>query len=468
MKNRNLVVGLFVAAGLTLFTVGLSLIGNRHQAFARHIEFYAEFRDLSGLANGAKVQVAGMDAGQVLDVGIPDSPSAKFRVKLRVDEKFHGLIRTDSLATIGTEGVVGGTFLEIRAGSSNAQAAAAGETIPSKEPTDLADLLDQGRGTLADVDATVKNANGLLTTVGGKVDSTLDQVKGTVSNVNDVVVGLKEGRGSVGMFLRDEALENQVRQTVINAQKASVDLRHVSSQADGLVSDIQSRNFPQKIDSTMASVKSAASNIDASAQQLHQTITEFAGPDEQGVTAGVNIRQSLSNANAATSNMADETEALKHNFFFRGFFQHRGYYNLTHMSPDKYRKNVLATNPGNYRIWLSAEQLFQGEPGPEQLTPQGKDLLSSALAQYGDSVEESPIVVEGYWGGINPADQLLLSRSRAILVRHYLQNHFQLDPAHLGAIPMKNHPPDGLDRSSWDGVCIVVLRHESHNSRQQK
>jgi phospholipid/cholesterol/gamma-HCH transport system substrate-binding protein len=461
MKNRNLVVGLFVAAGLTLFTVGLFLIGNRHQAFARHIEFYAEFRDLSGLANGAKVQVAGMDAGQIFDIGIPDSPSAKFRVKLRVDEKFQGLVRTDSLATIGTEGVVGGTFLQIRAGSSNAQAAAAGATLPSKEPTELADLLDQGRGTLADVDATVMNANGLLTTVGGKVASTLDQVKGTVSNVNDVVVGLKEGQGSVGMLLRDEAVANQVRQTVTNAQQASLDLGHASSQANEVVSDIRSRGFPQRIDGTLVSVNSAASNIDASAQQLHQTISEFAGPDEQGVTAGANISQSLSNANEATSNMADETEALKHNFFFRGFFQHRGYYNLTHMSPDKYRKNVLVTNPGNYRAWLSAEKLFQRNPnGLEQLTPQGKELLTSSLAQYGDSVEESPIVVEGYWSGSGPADHLLLSRNRAILVRHYLQNHFQLDPAHLGAIPMKNHPPDGLDRSNWDGICIVVLKRK--------
>jgi phospholipid/cholesterol/gamma-HCH transport system substrate-binding protein len=462
MKNRNLVVGLFVAGGLTLFTFGLFLIGNRHQAFARHIEFYAEFRNLSGLAKGAKVQVAGMDAGQVLDIAIPESPSAEFRLKLRIEEKFRGLVRTDSLATIGTEGVVGGTFLQIHPGSSNAQAAAARATLPSKEPTELADLLDQGRGTLADVDATVRNANGVLTSVGGKVNSTLDQVKGTVTNVNDVVVGLKEGRGSVGMLLRDEALANQVRQTVSNAHQASVNLGQASSQANALVSDIRSRDFPEKIDSTLASVSSAASNIDASALQIHQTIAEFAGPDEQGVTAGVNIRQSLSNANAATSNMADETEALKHNFFFRGFFQHRGYYNLAHISPDKYRKNVLVTNPGNYRAWLSAEQLFQRNPnGLEQLTPEGKDLLASALAQYGDSVEESPIVVEGYWGGSNPADQLLRSRNRAILVRHYLQNHFQLDPGHLGVIPLENRPPDGLDRSNWDGICIVVLRRKS-------
>jgi phospholipid/cholesterol/gamma-HCH transport system substrate-binding protein len=459
MVNRNLVVGLFVAAGLTLFTVGLFLIGNRHQAFARHVEFYAEFRDLSGLAKGAKVQVAGMDAGQILEIGIPDSPSAGFRVKLRIDERFHGLVRTDSVATIGTAGVVGETFMLVHPGSSGAQVAAPLATLPSKEPTELSDLLDQGKGTLADVDVAVKNANGLLTTVGGKVNSTLDQVKGTVSNVNDVVVGLKEGRGAVGMLLRDPALADQVRQTVTNVQQASVNIDHASSQANGLLSDIQSHNFPQKIDSTLASVSRAAANIDASTGQLRQTITEFAGPDEQGVTAGVNISQSLSNANEATANMADETEALKHNFFFRPFFQHRGYYNLTQISPEKYRKDTLFTSPNNSRTWLSADQLFVRDPdGLEQLTPQGKSLLDNALAQYGDSIVESPIVVEGYWGGDNPADQLTHSRNRAIIVRRYLQIHFQLDLGHLGAVPMKNLPPSGLDHSSWDGICILVLK----------
>jgi phospholipid/cholesterol/gamma-HCH transport system substrate-binding protein len=462
MANRSFTVGLFVIAGLTLFTVGLFLVGNRVEAFARHMDFYAEFTDLAGLSKGAKVQVGGMNAGQILDIVIPDSPSSRFRVKLRINERLHGLVRTDSVATIGTEGVVGDTFVLIRPGSSKAQAAAAQSTLPSKEPTEIADLLDQGKGVLTDVDGTVKNANGLLTTVGGNLNSTLDGVKTTVSNVNDVVLGLKEGRGPAGMLLRDQALATQIRQTVTNTQQATADLGHASKQANGLISDIESRRFPQKVDDTMTSVKSAASNLDATAQQIHQTIAEVAGPDEQGITGGVNIRESLSNANAATANMADETEALKHNFFFRGFFRHRGYYNLAHIDPDKYRKDALFTRSSNYRVWLPANELYQSDPnGLEQLTTQGKDLLNRTVVQYGHSVVESPIVIEGYSAGGNAADQLASSRNRAILVRRYLQMHFQLDPGNLGAVPMMNVPPSGLDHPTWDGICIVVLKDRS-------
>lgn len=464
--NRNLIVGFFVVAGLGLFASGLFMIGNRHEAFARHLDFFTEFTDLSGVAKGAKVQVAGMDAGQVLDVGIPDSPSSKFRVRFQINEKFHGLVRTDSVVTIGTEGVVGNKFLSISPGSPQAPAAVAGTTLGSKEPTELSDLLDQAKGTIADMDSTIRNANGLVTnakglmaTVGGNLNSTLDEVKKTVSNTNDVVVALKEGRGPAGILLRDEALAGQIRQTVANTQQATAHLRDAATQADGLISDIQARRFPQKIDDTLASAKGATSNLDATSLQIRQTVAEFSEPDERGVTPGVNLRESLSNVKEATGNMADETEALKHNFFFKGFFRHRGYYNLTHISPDKYRKDPLFANPNNRRAWLPADQLFhRSSNGVDQLTLQGKSLLDTALSQYGSSVIDSPIVVEGYSGSESVAERVATSRNRSILVRRYLQTRFQLDPNNLGAVAMENRPPTGLDHPTWNGVAIVILK----------
>ena len=462
MTNRNFLVGLFVLAGLTLFTAGLFLIGNRHEAFARHIEYYAEFANLSGLAKGSKVQVAGMDAGQIVDIAVPQTPSSKFRAHIRINESFHGLIRTDSIATVGTEGVVGNTFLMIHPGSPKAPAAPPQFTLSSKEPTELADLLDQSKGLLTDMDSTVKNANGLLTSVGGNLNGTLTGVRTTMSNANDIVLGVKEGRGPAGMLLRDRDLAAQIRQTVSNVQTATVNLGHAASQADELVSAIQSQQLPQKIDGTMNSVKSAASNLDAASRQIRQTISEATSPDTSGVSAGVNIRESLSNVDSATANMADETEALKHNFFFRGFFHHRGYYNLAHLPPDKYRQDRLFTNPANIRVWLPGDQLFEAHSsGKEQLTSKGKALLDSTVAQFGDAIVESPTIIEGYSSYGDAADQLAQSQNRAILIRNYLQSHFQWNPGTLGLVPMRNLPPSGLTHMNWDGICIVLVKAKS-------
>src|ERR1700677_3460092 len=107
------------------------MIGNRHQTFAKHIDFYSEFADLSEIAKGAKVEVAGMDAGQVIAVLVPDSPSSKFRITMQVNQSLRGLVRTDSVVTVGTAGVVGEKFLTISAGSPQAPAAAANATLAS-------------------------------------------------------------------------------------------------------------------------------------------------------------------------------------------------------------------------------------------------------------------------------------------------------------------------------------------------
>jgi phospholipid/cholesterol/gamma-HCH transport system substrate-binding protein len=482
METRNASIGLFVIAGLVLFGLGMFLIGDRHEAFAHHREYYSEFVNLAGLTKGAKVRVAGMDAGEVVAIGVPDSPSSRFRIKFRIDNKLAGLVRVDSVAVIGTEGVVGDTFLSIRAGTAHAAQAAALSTIPGKEPTEISDLLTQGQTLLADAD-------NILHTTGGKLNAALDGVTTTVSNANDVVVGLKQGRGTAGMLLsdnalagqirndltgtlsgahdlvaglqagrgpagmilRDEALAGQIRDVVKNGQKASADLAHASAQADALMTDVNSRQIPKKAGDVM-------DNLSDATQKARQLMADISKPDAEGMSAGANIRASLMNANTATSNLADATEALKHNFFLRGFFNRRGYFNLADLSPEKYRTDRAFTSASVRRVWLSGSQLFEtGSNGREQLSPNGKALIDSLLTQNGDRIFDGPLVVEGYWNGKLAADQLRFSHTRAMEVRQYVQTRFQLDSRDLGAVPLDDLPPRGADRRTWDGVCIVLL-----------
>jgi phospholipid/cholesterol/gamma-HCH transport system substrate-binding protein len=456
MPNRNVLAGIFVVAGLALFTTGIYMVGNRHQAFSRHTDFYAEFLNLDGLTKGSNVRVAGMDAGQVIRVDVPESPSSRFRVRMRIDDELRGLVRTDSVVSIDTEGVVGDTFLTIHAGTARAPAAPALATLPSKESVDMSELLDRGSGLLNDADNTLKQ-------VGKQLNGALEGVTTTIGNANDLVVGLKEGRGTAGMLLRDEAVAAQVRKTVTNVQEATANLDLASGRADALISDVQSHQLPKKAGETIDTVERTASDIDESAKQVHQTIVEATGRDEQDVDAGANIRETLSHLNVAAANMADDTEALKHNFFLRGFFKRRGYYSLTDMATEQYRKDRTFSNPANYRAWLSATQLFvKDADGVEALSSQGKQVLNNALAQSGESVVDHAVVIEGYSNAADVADQLSSSRYRAILVREYLERHFQLDGTNLGAVSMNDSPPAGIGHSPWDGVCVVVVEPVKH------
>jgi hypothetical protein len=73
-------------------------------------------------------------------------------------------------------------------------------------------------------------------------------------------------------------------------------------------------------------------------------------------------------------------------------------------------------------------------------------------------IYESPIVVEGYVNGANAAEQLARSRSRAILVRHYLEVHFMLEASHIGIVTMGVMRHILLPRDSHDvSQCISQI-----------
>jgi phospholipid/cholesterol/gamma-HCH transport system substrate-binding protein len=450
MSRRDLAVGIFIIAGVTLFALGIFLVGSRHEAFSRHVLLYTEFADLDGIAKGSKVQVAGMDAGQVTRIDVPNSPSGHFRVQMKVDERLHGLIRIDSVVTVDTEGVVGDTFLTIHSGSPNAEIAQADSVLQSKPPVTMSDLLTHGLGVMNDADATIKQ-------VGGKLTVVLDGVNGAVGNANDLLVGIKEGRGPAGMLLRDEKVAGQIRETMSNVHSTTSNLNQASSRVNGIVADVQQRELPQKLDDTMTQIRSASTRADATIQQVQQSLTQALGPDVNGVPAGQNVSEALTNVNVATGNMAEDTEALKHNFFFKGFFNHRGYYTLGSLSPEEYRHSKLFSSTQSPRAWLHADALFQhGAHGAEELSPDGKHAIDAAVTAFGDSIFTHPIVIEGYSDAAKTADALSWSYARAQLVRNHLEARYPFTAKNVGVMPLSATPPPGLGHDRWSGICIVV------------
>jgi len=450
MSKRYVAVGIFIIGGLTLFALGIFLIGNRHQAFSQHMLLYTELSDLDGVARGSKVQVAGMDAGQVTKIDVPRSPTGRFRVEMRIDEQLAGLVRTDSFVTVDTEGVVGNTFLTIHPGSPTASIARADSILNSRAPVSIADLLSHGLIVMNDADSTLKQ-------LGGKMDRALDGVNGAVGNASDLLIGLKEGRGTAGMLLRDKEVAAQIRETMLNVQTTTVNLHRASSQVSDIIADVQQRELPQKIDDTIKQISSASSQADAMIGQVRQSLALALGPDANGVTAAQNIQETLTNINAATGNMTEDTEALKHNFFFKGFFDRRGYYTLSNLSPQEYRRSKLFGNTQCPRAWLEATALFLNDPnGGEALSSEGKRSLDAVVASMGDTIFKYPIVIEGYSDAAVPADALSRSYTRAQLVRNYLEARYPFVAKNVGVMPLSGTPPSGVEHHHWSGVGIMI------------
>jgi phospholipid/cholesterol/gamma-HCH transport system substrate-binding protein len=451
MKINYAVVGVFVLSAVLLFSLGLFLIGNRQKAFVHHVDLFTSLNDVNGISSGSKVRVSGYDAGQVTGVEIPDRPSDKFRLKLHVDSKLQPLIRDDSFVTVEADGLVGDKFLMIHEGSDQAQEVAVGATLPAKEQIELSAVIAKATGVM-------DQANSAIGDIKVKVDGALDAITSTVNNADGMVTGIRSGKGTVGMLLNDQQTANQVKDAVGNADQAAANLNQVTVQAKQVMTDFQSRDLFGKAEATLNNTKDASRQIAQASQQINLTLNDALGPDRSGEDAAQNIRETFSNVNLATANMADDTEALKHEFFFRGFFKKRGYYSLSELTPDQYRSNPFFDNPKNRRTWLNAADAFgKDSNGNEVLSPAGEQEIDQIIGTDKDSAIDQPIIVEGYSNQASAADEMVTSRSRSLIVARYLEKRFHLSDKNIGVMPLNATAPPSSGKDSWDGACIVLV-----------
>ena len=476
MRIHRWAIGLFLTSGIGLFTAILFLIGNRHDVFGKHVEFYAEFSDIGGLPRGAQVRVSGIEAGEVKGIQIPSSPASKFRLKLQVRADARGMVRTDSLVSIRTEGIVGDEYVFIRKGTGTAGEAPDGATLPSKEPFDIGAALEKGSALLDKSSALLDNVHSSVTDLHGRLDVALESVTKTVNHVdglvtvvqpdirklasnasqitdtiNDIVSDLNAGKGPAGLLLRDETTRKMLQATLSHAQQATLNLSDASERADQVLADVQSRDLASKAQSILE-------NVQAMSEQLNQTVKSALAPDNMGDDGATNIRETLSNLNRGTANLAEDTEALKHEFFFRGFFKKRGFYDLEQLSSADYLKACQRQNACGSRTWLDAANLFAtGSNGAVLLDEAGRHAIDSAVAPVVDSLLGHLVIVEGYSGTGTPDQQFVTSRRRADLVREYLEAHFHLVHSEVGIVPLRDKTPHCAGRNTWNGVAIVLF-----------
>ncbi len=193
------------------------------------------------------------------------------------------------------------------------------------------------------------------------------------------------------------------------------------------------------------------------AQNANRALSTFNVQGKAGESGPEGLKGTVLDAQRATTNVAEDADALKHNFFLRGFFKHRGFYDLGTMTADQYRKSDFVKEKKSMRVWLPAEDLFSNSQGQEELTADGRRQLDNAMSRFVPYLPNKPVMVEGYSSHGAPSEEYLKSEQRATIVRQYLIDRFQLKPQSTGAMPLSDSPPEQTGKQGWDGISLVVL-----------
>lgn len=305
-------LGLFVITGLIIFTLAIFFIGNRQNLFGENLKVTSVFKNVNGLQVGNNVRFAGLDVGTVKHIVMVNDTS--IAVDMLLDIQTARQMRKNAVATINSDGLVGSMVVNI---------------IPGDEPGN--GVLQQG-DTLESI-SQVATADMLST-----LNRTNENAAMLTSDLLKITNSINSGEGVAGALIKDKKMAEDLKYSISNLRQTTNAAITGVNRLNNLLSQV---NFDQSLaglilkDSLAAQqFASTLSHLDSSAIEINKITSDISAFSSEiktgkGVinfmltdTSFVNhLDSSLQNIEKASYKFNENMEALKHNFFFRGYFR---------------------------------------------------------------------------------------------------------------------------------------------------
>lgn len=274
-RNRSLEikVGLFVALGLAGFVAMIIVLGSDDALFEKRYGLNAKFGNVSGLRTGAGVFVAGMDCGIVDKVEFASTlKEQKVFVHLAVRGSCRERIRGDSVASIGSQGLLGDKIVTVSIGSEQRAVMAEGSWLASSEPTELSDFMGDGKVILARVRSiTEKIDDALGEDMAPEAGKSVGEI---LASLRNIIAEVEKGEGLIHALVYDEVTTQRLNSTLASAQGAAGDLKTLMAEiknGDGLVHNlVYEDQVTGKVVELVENLQGTSERIDALVKEIQE------------------------------------------------------------------------------------------------------------------------------------------------------------------------------------------------------
>jgi len=219
-------VGLFVLVGLIVLALGVFYVTGGGTWVAK-VRYRAYLPEVGQLQDGAPVTLDGLPIGNVESMGLTPHPPDKahnITLVIRINKKYADQIRTDSTASLETEGLLGNRYVDITRGVTGSIIPKDG-VIPSGITPEMSDVVQRGYDVvqnlgvletqISDIVTSVKKGEGTL----GKVlydPSLYNHFNSSAAKIDAMLGSIQQGQGTVGKVISSDELYNKVNTAVDN------------------------------------------------------------------------------------------------------------------------------------------------------------------------------------------------------------------------------------------------------------
>ena len=290
-------VGLLTLAALASIVVMSLKITSNKSGFGDYVTYKTVLKDASGIFEKSSIKVAGINAGRIKTIELNGADGA-----LVTFEMLEGIkITNNTRLKIKSVGLLGDKYLDIMLGDQNADQLAPNSMVPAeggegfeelskdagevlKEVKEIAKTIkeslrdEQGRNMVKEIIANIHDISGSLKRMStgneDKINQIIDEVKAiseqlafetdryqkdslmadlskigpildkadaAVADLKTIIGDLKDGKGTVGKLLRDDAVVDQVSQTLSSVNRLVNRINNIEADI-GLSTGANTRN----------------------------------------------------------------------------------------------------------------------------------------------------------------------------------------------------------------------------------
>ncbi len=246
MQNKiinRIKLGIFITLATLLFILSVYIVGRKQNLFKPTIKISTVFRNVKGLKVGNNVRYSGIDIGTVLNMNILSDTSVY--VELSIERRVIPFIKRNSVATIGTEGLMGNKIVIILPGTPDKPHVETGDNLYSAEPVEIDDIMKEIKASsekisqvsdnLIEITAKINRGEGILgelftdNTLTSNIDRAGENAVTISQSIKEISDKVNKGYGIFGKMLTDTAFTEELETAGKNLNAISENIKDISS-----------------------------------------------------------------------------------------------------------------------------------------------------------------------------------------------------------------------------------------------